>query len=58
MKHHIDKTLLNISEIARRVKISQPYASQIINGQKTGPKAQQRLKEIEAEIMRYKKQAA
>ena len=58
MKNTIDKKLMNIAEIARRIGISQPYASQILNGQRTGPKAQKRLKEIEAEIQRSRMLAA
>ena len=46
MAHRIDKTLINISEIARRVGISQPYASQLINGERKGKRAKERLKEL------------
>ena len=58
MAHSIDKTSINISEIARRIGISQSYASEIVRGVKKGPKALKRLKELEAEIAKITKLAA
>ena len=59
MKHgKVDKHLINISEIARRVGISQTYASELVRGVKNGPKAQKQLQKIKEEIAKYTKQAA
>jgi transcriptional regulator with XRE-family HTH domain len=57
MSHQIDKNLINKSEVARRIGISQPYISLILSGQRTGPKAQQILKRIKEEIKTTRKAA-
>lgn len=58
MAHQIDKNLINISEIARRIGISQSYASELILGKKTGPKAQEHLRKMEAEIAKTRTKKA
>jgi len=58
MPNTIDKKLINIAEIARRLGISQSYASEIVRGVKKGPRAQKRLKDIETEIAKYMNKAA
>jgi hypothetical protein len=50
MAHRIDKSLINKSELGRRVGISQSYVSLILDGKRTGPKAQKHLKKIKEEI--------
>lgn len=50
MAHRIDKSLINKSELGRRVGLSQSYISLILNEKRTGPKAQQHLKKIKEEI--------
>lgn len=57
MAHQIDKRLINKSELGRRLGISQPYISMILNGHRTGPKAQEIIKKIKEEIGTRKKAA-
>lgn len=52
MSHRIDLKVINISEIARRLGISQSYASEIVRGVKAGPKAQQWLRKMVEESKR------
>lgn len=58
MKNGIDKKVINISEIARRLGLSQSYTSEIINGVRTGPRAQKHLLRIKNEITKNVKLAA
>lgn len=57
MSHKIDKSLINKSELGRRLGISQPYISMILNGHRSGPKAQEIIKKIKEEINTSKKAA-
>lgn len=52
MPHTFDKKINNVSEIARRIGLSQSYASEIVNQKKTGPKAHKWLKKIIEESKR------
>lgn len=48
MSHQkIDKSLINQREVARRLGISPSYVNMIVNGIRTGAKAQEKAKEIE-----------
>lgn len=57
MPHRIDKKLNNKSEIARRLGIDPSYVSRILNGRRTGKKAQEKLKKIEAVVKQSQKAA-
>ncbi|MBA4318667.1 MAG: transcriptional regulator [Flavobacterium sp.] len=52
MSKALDKKLIKISVLAERIGISQSYASEIVNGIKTGPKAQKWLKKMIEESKR------
>jgi len=50
MAHTIDKKLINGTEISKRLGCSQSYISRILNGQRTGPKAQVMIERIKKEL--------
>lgn len=46
----INKKLLNQSELSRLLGVHQTYISKVINGERTGPKAQKLLERISAVV--------